>query len=275
LLAFLNWLALSWTVAIACIQGLTRAHGTFLRTPKTDERNRLLAALWSARAETLWVLALWGAAAAAILNRRGTPFFLALLAWQGAVYAAAPYMSWLNQHTKLTPELESRRSSELRRERVTQVARYSAGSAATTAILVGVFSLIAVGGANPGHPHNPFTAAHTARRDLPMAPTAPPHPTNPNGTPQSTIAGGPQPIAANSRPGAARPGAPGGEPATTTPGSVPVATTTPTTPASTPPTTGPLPPTTTAPASVTTTTTPAPTSTTSLAPASTTAPFAP
>ena len=106
-LAFVNWLALSWTVALACLQGLTRSRGTFLRTPKTGEHNRLLAALWAARAETFWMLALWGAAAAAILNRRGTPFFLALLAWQGAVYSAAPYMSWLNQHTKLTPELDT------------------------------------------------------------------------------------------------------------------------------------------------------------------------
>src|SRR3954451_10080793 len=61
-LAFINWLSLSWTVALACVEGLTRARGTFLRTPKTDENSRLLAALWSARAETMWVIALWAAA---------------------------------------------------------------------------------------------------------------------------------------------------------------------------------------------------------------------
>ena len=41
-LAFVNWLALSWTVALACLQGLTRSRGTFLRTPKTGEHNRVL-----------------------------------------------------------------------------------------------------------------------------------------------------------------------------------------------------------------------------------------
>ena len=226
------------------------------------------------------MLALWGAAAAAILNRRGTPFFLALLAWQGAVYSAAPYMSWLNQHTQLTPELELRRRTELRRERVADVTRYTVGTAATTAILVGVFTLIAAGGSNPGHPRNPFTAAHASARGLPAREQRTPEttPTNPNGSPASTNSGGAaQPVAAprGGGPGV-RPQSGGAGPATTTPattpGSAPVATTTASTPASTPPTTTrPAPtttapaPTTTAPASVTTTV-PAPTSTTAPAP---------
>jgi hypothetical protein len=46
LLAFANWLSLSWTVALACIQGLVRSRGVFLRTPNGS---RLLNALWAAR----------------------------------------------------------------------------------------------------------------------------------------------------------------------------------------------------------------------------------
>jgi len=276
-LAFVNWLALSWTVALACLQGLTRSRGPFLRTPKTDEHNRLLAALWAARAETLWVLALWGAGAAAVLNGRGTPFFLALLAWQGAVYAAAPYMSWLNQHTKLTPEMERRRRTELRRERVADVTRYTAGTAATTAILVGVFTLIAAGGTNPGHPRNPFTAAHAPAGQQP-APTpghpqptpGRPQPTSSDGSPGNHVGGGaPTPSAAP------RGGGPGvgpqsgaGEPAptapATTPSAAPIATTPPSSPASTPTTEPPVASTTVAPPP--TTTLPAPTPTTVSAP---------
>src|SRR5436190_6920320 len=46
LLAFANWLSLSWTVSLACLQGLLRAAGVFMRTPKTSAGHRLLSALW-------------------------------------------------------------------------------------------------------------------------------------------------------------------------------------------------------------------------------------
>src|SRR5919201_467671 len=62
LLAFANWLSLSWTVALACVQGLVRSRGVFLRTPKQADGSRLVNALWAARAETLLAVALWGSA---------------------------------------------------------------------------------------------------------------------------------------------------------------------------------------------------------------------
>src|SRR5207248_5186607 len=61
-LAFLNWLSVSWTVAIACVQGLFRRQGVFLRTPKSGERRDALSALWTARTETAMSAALWGGA---------------------------------------------------------------------------------------------------------------------------------------------------------------------------------------------------------------------
>ena len=45
LLAFMNWLSLSLTVARACVEGLIRSEGTFLRTPKTGRVHRLRAAI--------------------------------------------------------------------------------------------------------------------------------------------------------------------------------------------------------------------------------------
>ncbi|HZP29680.1 MAG TPA: glycosyltransferase, partial [Acidimicrobiia bacterium] len=164
-LAFVNWLALSWTVALACVQGLTRPEGVFLRTPKTGERNRLLAALWSARAETFWALALWGFAVVAILDTRARPFVIGLLVWQGLVYAAAPFMSWLNQHTELSAQLERRRRTEQLRERAAQLAPWGVGAVAGAAAVVAVALVIGFGGSHPGHPSNPFSVPHQSAND--------------------------------------------------------------------------------------------------------------
>ena len=120
--AFLNWLSLSWTVAIACVQGLTCRKGVFLRTPKTDDRHHLSAALWSARTETFWAVMLLTLGAIALANEEATPFVLALLVWQASVYASAPFMAWLNQHTVLSEQLERRRATEWLRERSTATA---------------------------------------------------------------------------------------------------------------------------------------------------------
>ena len=91
----------------------------FLRTPKEEDGHRLLTALWSARTETFWAVMLWTLAALAAFRGQATLFVLVLFAWQGAVYASALYMSWLNQHTVLSAQLERRRRSEWLRERST------------------------------------------------------------------------------------------------------------------------------------------------------------
>src|SRR5205823_2630050 len=104
--AFANWLSMSWTVSLACLQGLARSRGVFLRTPKTGDRANVLGALWSARTETLLAVALWTAAVLVTVQNRATWFVAALFVWQGAVYATAPFMSWLNQHTELSAQLE-------------------------------------------------------------------------------------------------------------------------------------------------------------------------
>jgi Trk-type K+ transport system membrane component len=165
LLAFVNWLSLSWTVALACVQGLTRSEGVFLRTPKTGERNRVLAALWYARTETFWAVALWALAVVAVLDSHARLFVLALLVWQGFVYAAAPFMSWLNQHTELSAQLERRRRTEQLRERAAQLAPRSFGILAGGMATVAVALIIGFGGSNPGHPSNPFSVPQQSRGD--------------------------------------------------------------------------------------------------------------
>ena len=151
LLAFANWLSLSWTVALACVQGLVRSRGVFLRTPKQAEGDWLANALWAARAETLLAAALWGAAGWLAGWRHPGPLLLGLLVWQGAVYASAPFMAWMSLHTRLSAQLERRRRTERLRERAAQVGPYvgvTAGLVAAAAAGI-LAALVLAGGAQP------------------------------------------------------------------------------------------------------------------------------
>jgi Glycosyltransferase like family 2 len=162
LLAFANWLSLSWTVALACAQGLVRSRGVFLRTPKQADGGRLANALWATRAETLLAVALWGAAGLLAGWRHPGPLLLGLLVWQGAVYAAAPFMAWMSLHTRLSAQLERRRRSERLRERASQVGPYVGATAGLAAAAAGVVvALVLAGGAQPGaRQPSPFTLPH-------------------------------------------------------------------------------------------------------------------
>jgi glycosyltransferase involved in cell wall biosynthesis len=164
LLAFANWLSLSWTVALACVQGMVRREGVFLRTPKTESRDKLWAALLAARAETGLLLIVWGAGIGLGLTRHPTALLHALLGWQGSLYAAAPVMSWLAQRTQLSPELERRRRSEEARERLVRVLRPVAiGSVlAGSAVAVAAVAILSLGASHAGHPSNPFTVQQRA-----------------------------------------------------------------------------------------------------------------
>jgi cellulose synthase/poly-beta-1,6-N-acetylglucosamine synthase-like glycosyltransferase len=171
LLAFINWLALSWTVALACVQGLVRSKGVFLRTPKQADGSRLANALWAARSETLLALALWGGAGLLAGRGRAGPLLLGLLVWQGVVYASAPFMAWLSLHTRLSAQLERRRRTERLRERAAQVGPYvgvTAGLAAAAGAGV-LAALVLVGGSQPATSQpSPFTLA---RRSQPASST--------------------------------------------------------------------------------------------------------
>jgi cellulose synthase/poly-beta-1,6-N-acetylglucosamine synthase-like glycosyltransferase len=158
LLALVNWLSVSWTVAVASMQALIRSKAVFLRTPK--ERSgaaaplveRLWTALRDAKVETVLAGLLWACGVAVALTGGATVLLLALFAWQGLVYASAPVMSWLNVRTVLTPQLERRRRSELRRERAAaRLPYYAAGGVAVAAAAFIAF-ILGLGGSNPGSP---------------------------------------------------------------------------------------------------------------------------
>lgn len=141
--AFLNWLSMSWTTSLACLQHLFSSEAAFMRTPKTGKDRTLLAALGAARVETALAVVIWGAGIATMASGRGTVFLAVLFAWQGLVYAASPLMSWLNVRSELSAELERRRSTEHRRQRLAALPAY-AGAAAVIAAGIVVF---AAGGA--------------------------------------------------------------------------------------------------------------------------------
>ena len=186
--AFGNWLSLSWTVAVTCIQGLVRSDMVFMRTPKTSEDPRAIDALRMAKPETFVALLLWAAGVAAALTGEATPFLVGLFAWQGTVYATALYMSWLNVRGKLSPELERRRRSErLRDRRGVRVAFAlgSAGALVAATILAGVLYL---GGSNPGTPENPFVVPESSN-DGPFSGLIDSTETGPTGPTGSTATG--------------------------------------------------------------------------------------
>jgi cellulose synthase/poly-beta-1,6-N-acetylglucosamine synthase-like glycosyltransferase len=161
-LAFANWLSLSFTVARACIEGLTRREGAFLRTPKVGRVHKLRAALVAARGETIVAAILAGVAVGLAGFAHASVLVIALVAWQACVYASSPVMSWLNQRAELTPELERRRRSEERRERLATVAkRASLASAGAAAGAAATFAaVVAFGAAHPGNPSNPLRIPH-------------------------------------------------------------------------------------------------------------------
>jgi cellulose synthase/poly-beta-1,6-N-acetylglucosamine synthase-like glycosyltransferase len=188
ILAFLNWLSLSWTVGLACIQGLLRREGVFMRTPKTEPHDRLLAAIWAARSETtLWLL-LWGSAIALAVTAHPTALLLGLVAWQGIVYGSAPVMSWLAQRTQLSPALEQRKRSEQARERLVAALRPVAlGSAflGTVAACAAVV-VVGLGAANAGHPSNPFSIPQRSGSNGPWGVPLTKHASSPSSTTTTT-----------------------------------------------------------------------------------------
>ena len=257
--AFLNWLALSWTVALACSKGLVRGEGVFLRTPKWRGNGGLREALRESRVETTFAAMLWGIAAVALVGRRGV-LLPALAVWQGTIYATAPLMAWLNLHTELSARLERRQRSEERRERLVilrpHLARAGVGAAA------GVAVLFALGGIGVGD-----------QRDVLAAPRRAPSDNGPLGNlgilpdfaaPAADVPSGPPPTTSTPPSTGPGSGADPAPPATSPAIGATSTTTTSTLRGGTPPSTNPGPPAGSAPApnSSTSTTSPLPTTTT-------------
>jgi cellulose synthase/poly-beta-1,6-N-acetylglucosamine synthase-like glycosyltransferase len=93
-----SFFSLGWAVTLACIQGLIRKKGVFLRTPKSKGQSRMWQALRVTQWESLIGLLFLGSGAAAFIVRPelNTLWLGLLLAWQASLFLAAPYYSLLS-----------------------------------------------------------------------------------------------------------------------------------------------------------------------------------
>jgi cellulose synthase/poly-beta-1,6-N-acetylglucosamine synthase-like glycosyltransferase len=103
--AMMVMLALSWTVTRACLHGLVRERGVFLRTPKARTPSRLGQALVSTWFEsTVGLTFLVAAPALFLLGPRPLGAVMSLmLAWQALAWGSAPAASLASQGIRLTP----------------------------------------------------------------------------------------------------------------------------------------------------------------------------
>jgi len=163
--AFANWLSLSWTGALACINGMVRSEAVFLRTPKSEDAPTFFDALRASRTETFYTIVLWGVGVLLAVKGKATALLLGLLLWQGFVYATSTYMATLNTHTQLPEQLERRRRTEHLRDRMAQRWPLFVGAAAGFAAAGLGIVLLFAGGNNPGQPANPFVVPHAAAGD--------------------------------------------------------------------------------------------------------------
>ncbi len=118
LLGLMISLSATWITALACIEGLTRRDGVFLRTSKTgSSHQRLRTALRLSRFETLMSAALY--LSAGLLASSGHPpwLLIVIIAIQATVYLCAPIASFWNQLAQRLPALTYRQRFEQRRLR--------------------------------------------------------------------------------------------------------------------------------------------------------------
>ncbi len=111
-------LSASWITALACIEGMARREGVFLRTSKTGgSAHRLRSALRLTRWETLLALSLY-AAAGYLSTLRHPPWLLIfIISLQGTVYFCSPLSALWNLRAQLVTPLEYRRRFQARRLR--------------------------------------------------------------------------------------------------------------------------------------------------------------
>jgi hypothetical protein len=112
-------LSASWITALACIQGLTRKEGVFLRTSKTGAAGgaRLRKALRISRVETLLAAALFTAVGLLVAFADPPPLLLFIIGLQGLVYVCAPVAALWNLRAQRVPAHEYRRRFDERRVR--------------------------------------------------------------------------------------------------------------------------------------------------------------
>ncbi|MCI0644403.1 MAG: glycosyltransferase [Chloroflexi bacterium] len=96
--AMYSFFSLGWVVTLACLQGLIRSEGVFLRTSKSRSRSELLRALRATQWETgIGLICLVVGIATLVAHPQiRTAVLAVLLAWEASLYLSAPTYSLLS-----------------------------------------------------------------------------------------------------------------------------------------------------------------------------------
>ena len=100
-------LASSWTIALACVQGMARREGVFLRTPKNDRNQKVVRrmrdALWLARWELALAAGLFVCAGLMAASSSKHILLVVMIFVQGCVYLCAPVTAFWNVRAQMVP----------------------------------------------------------------------------------------------------------------------------------------------------------------------------
>jgi cellulose synthase/poly-beta-1,6-N-acetylglucosamine synthase-like glycosyltransferase len=110
-------LSVTWVVALACIEGMARRDGVFLRTSKSVGRRRILGALRLTRVETILAVTMYTCAGLLASVRHGPWLLIVIIFAQGTVYLCGPMAAVWNLWAQGMPAEERRRRFERVRDR--------------------------------------------------------------------------------------------------------------------------------------------------------------
>ena len=135
-------LSVTWVIALACIEGVARRDGVFLRTSKSSGRRSIVAALRLTRVETLLAVVLYLCAGLLTATRHGPWLLVVIIFLQATVYLCGPIASVWNLKAQGAPAEAYRRGYEQRRLRARRRRRIWASvprpaAAALAALCVG------------------------------------------------------------------------------------------------------------------------------------------
>ncbi len=117
LLSLVISLSVTWVIALACIEGMARRDGVFLRTSKAGGRRRIRTALRLTLVETILAAALFISAGLLAGLRHGPSLLICIIFLQATVYLCGPIASVWNLWAQGVPGPEFRRRFEKRRLR--------------------------------------------------------------------------------------------------------------------------------------------------------------
>ena len=141
-------LASSWTIALACIQGLARREGVFLRTPKNDRNQKVVRrvrdALWLARWEMVLAGGLFLCAGLLAASSSKHILLVAMISVQACVFLCAPVTAFWNVRAQMVSATERTRQFAAQQARRSARGRRSFVGAAVALAMVALIGAVVV-----------------------------------------------------------------------------------------------------------------------------------